>query len=51
MMRYENENERLADETPCSGLRANLKICLLESECCKKVNYIWSFQIKNIFFS
>ncbi|KAM7344178.1 cytochrome c oxidase assembly factor 5 [Cochliomyia hominivorax] len=35
MMRYE-ENERLADNTACAGVRADLKMCLLESDCCKK---------------
>jgi len=34
MMRYEG-NERLADETACAGVRADLKMCLLESECCR----------------
>jgi len=34
MMRYEG-NERLADETACAGVRADLKMCLLESDCCK----------------
>ncbi|XP_044762022.1 cytochrome c oxidase assembly factor 5 [Coccinella septempunctata] len=36
MMRYENENERLADKSACAGVRADLKMCLLESECCQK---------------
>ncbi|XP_037825254.1 cytochrome c oxidase assembly factor 5 [Lucilia sericata] len=35
MMRYE-ENEKLADNTACAGVRADLKMCLLESDCCKK---------------
>ncbi|XP_026477888.1 cytochrome c oxidase assembly factor 5-like [Ctenocephalides felis] len=35
MMQYEEENERLADKTACAGLRADLKMCLLKSECCK----------------
>ncbi|KAJ8934340.1 hypothetical protein NQ314_013381 [Rhamnusium bicolor] len=35
MMRYAEENERLADTTPCAGVRADLKMCLLESDCCK----------------
>lgn len=33
-MRYEG-NERLADESACAGVRADLKMCLLESECCR----------------
>ncbi|KAL3279781.1 hypothetical protein HHI36_017289 [Cryptolaemus montrouzieri] len=36
MMQYGEENERLADTTPCAGVRADLKMCLLESDCCKK---------------
>ncbi|XP_055856373.1 cytochrome c oxidase assembly factor 5 [Episyrphus balteatus] len=35
MMRYEGE-EKLADNTACAGVRADLKMCLLESDCCKK---------------
>ncbi|XP_058465753.1 cytochrome c oxidase assembly factor 5 isoform X1 [Malaya genurostris] len=35
MMRYEG-NEKLADETACARVRADLKMCLLESDCCKK---------------
>ncbi|KNC28266.1 hypothetical protein FF38_13141 [Lucilia cuprina] len=35
MMHYE-ENEKLADNTACAGVRADLKMCLLESDCCKK---------------
>ncbi|XP_051154076.1 cytochrome c oxidase assembly factor 5 [Leptopilina boulardi] len=34
MMKYEG-NEKLKDQTKCSVFRANLKMCLLESECCK----------------
>ncbi|XP_065369549.1 cytochrome c oxidase assembly factor 5 [Calliphora vicina] len=36
MMRYEDDNEKLADNTACAGVRADLKMCLLESDCCKK---------------
>ncbi|KAJ3665434.1 hypothetical protein Zmor_000930 [Zophobas morio] len=35
MMRYTEENERLVDKSPCAGVRADLKFCLLESDCCK----------------
>ncbi|CAH2004569.1 unnamed protein product [Acanthoscelides obtectus] len=35
MMRYEEENEKLADKSACAGVRADLKMCLLESDCCK----------------
>lgn len=38
MITYETDGERLADETPCAGSRADLKICLLESDCCKIVS-------------
>ncbi|XP_034249262.1 cytochrome c oxidase assembly factor 5 [Thrips palmi] len=30
------EGWELEDKTPCAGLRADLKICLLETDCCKK---------------
>lgn len=46
MMRYE-ENEKLADNTACAGVRADLKMCLLESDCCKKVNKYHHFY-KNV---
>ncbi|ERL92211.1 cytochrome c oxidase assembly factor 5 [Dendroctonus ponderosae] len=35
MMRYENENETLKDKSACAGVRADLKMCLLESDCCR----------------
>ncbi|XP_037953759.1 cytochrome c oxidase assembly factor 5 [Teleopsis dalmanni] len=35
MMRYEGE-EKLADTSTCAGVRADLKMCLLESDCCRK---------------
>lgn len=38
MMRYE-ETEKLADETPCAGVRADLKMCLLKSDCCMVVSF------------
>lgn len=31
------ESEHLADTSACAGVRADLKLCLLESECCRKV--------------
>lgn len=37
-MRYAEENESLKDKSACSGVRADLKMCLLESECCKVVS-------------
>lgn len=39
MMQYEEEGERLADETPCAGSRAELKMCLLDSDCVKRVSF------------
>lgn len=36
---FSEEGERLADKSPCAELRARLKICLLESECCRKVSF------------
>ena len=29
----------LADKSPCAGIRADLKMCLLASDCCKKVSF------------
>uniref|UniRef100_U5EZV6 Cytochrome c oxidase assembly factor 5 n=1 Tax=Corethrella appendiculata TaxID=1370023 RepID=U5EZV6_9DIPT len=36
MMKYSVDGEELADKSPCAGVRADLKMCLLESDCCKK---------------
>jgi len=33
-MKYEETSE-LEDKSPCSAIRADLKMCLLESDCCK----------------
>lgn len=49
-MRYEEENETLKDKSACAGVRADLKMCLLESDCCRLVsteNY--SYLIQSIF--
>ncbi|KZC06291.1 PREDICTED: cytochrome c oxidase assembly factor 5 [Dufourea novaeangliae] len=35
MMRYSEEGETLKDNTKCATIRANLKMCLLQSDCCK----------------
>lgn len=41
MMKFSTEGEQLKDKTRCAHLRANLKMCLLETDCCKVVsNYI-----------
>lgn len=45
MMRYE-EGE-LADQRPCAGVRADLKMCLLESDCCKKVSNLFLLECIN----
>lgn len=36
-MIFTEEGEELADKRPCAAFRAELKMCLLESDCCKKV--------------
>lgn len=36
---FSEEGERLKDRSPCADLRARLKMCLLDSDCCKKVSY------------
>lgn len=40
MMRYEG-TEQLADTSACAGARADLKMCLLLSDCCTKVCFIY----------
>ncbi|KAB0802493.1 hypothetical protein PPYR_04679 [Photinus pyralis] len=35
-MQYSEEGEKLADKTPCAGVRADLKMCLLNSDCVKR---------------
>lgn len=37
MMKY--DNEELKDKSVCAGVRADLKMCLLESDCCKLVSF------------
>lgn len=37
---YSEEGEQLADKSPCAQIRAQLKMCLLDSDCCKKVHFI-----------
>lgn len=43
MIVYELDGERLADTSACAGIRADLKMCLLMSDCCKKVLYIYCY--------
>ena len=38
MIQYGVEGERLADTSACAGSRADLKMCLLETDCCKVVS-------------
>ncbi|XP_078034846.1 cytochrome c oxidase assembly factor 5 [Augochlora pura] len=35
MMRYSTDGEQLKDKSKCASLRANLKMCLLETDCCQ----------------
>lgn len=37
-MQYEEEGEKLADKTACAGVRADLKMCLLKTDCCRLVS-------------
>lgn len=39
-MQYEEEGEKLKDVSACNGVRADLKMCLLQSDCCKRVGFI-----------
>jgi cytochrome c oxidase assembly factor 5 len=43
MMKF--DNEQLADKSPCAGVRADLKMCLLQSDCCKIVSFPTNFVI------
>lgn len=43
MMRYEEGD--LADHRPCAGVRADLKMCLLETDCCKIVNHFSFYKV------
>lgn len=38
VLKYGEEMGPLEDKTPCAGSRADLKMCLLESDCCRKVS-------------
>lgn len=39
MIKYLEEGETLKDKSKCANIRANLKMCLLETDCCKIVSY------------
>lgn len=45
---FSEEGEQLADKSPCADIRARLKMCLLDSDCCKKVNMDCGFGLKKI---
>ncbi|XP_011504320.1 PREDICTED: cytochrome c oxidase assembly factor 5 [Ceratosolen solmsi marchali] len=34
-MEYSQPNERLKDKSKCANFRAQLKMCLLQTDCCK----------------
>uniref|UniRef100_A0A2A4J4K3 Cytochrome c oxidase assembly factor 5 n=1 Tax=Heliothis virescens TaxID=7102 RepID=A0A2A4J4K3_HELVI len=36
MVTFAPDEVGLADKSPCAGIRADLKLCLLASDCCKK---------------
>ncbi|CAH0719839.1 unnamed protein product, partial [Brenthis ino] len=36
MVTFGPDEVGLADQSPCAGVRADLKMCLLTSDCCKK---------------
>lgn len=38
MLSFGPDEVGLADRSPCAGIRADLKMCLLSSDCCKKVS-------------
>lgn len=50
-MQYSEEGEQLKDKSPCAELRARLKMCLLDSDCCKKVRKINHFYYDNNHFN
>ncbi|XP_014251451.1 cytochrome c oxidase assembly factor 5 [Cimex lectularius] len=35
-MALDSQGNVLVDDSPCAGIRADLKLCLLESDCVKK---------------
>lgn len=47
MLQYEEPNEKLADKSACAGVRADLKMCLLKSECCQMVCHFPLININN----
>lgn len=42
------ENEVLADKSSCANIRADLKMCLLKSDCCKEVGILDIFKFPKV---
>lgn len=42
MAKLDPEGNELKDNSPCAGVRADLKICLLESDCVRKVKLYYN---------
>lgn len=40
MVTFAPDEVGLVDKSPCAGIRADLKMCLLASDCCKKVIFV-----------
>lgn len=40
MVVFGPEEVQLADNSACASIRADLKMCLLNSDCCKVVSFI-----------
>lgn len=51
MVTFAPDEIGLADRTPCAAIRADLKSCLLDSDCCKKVRLDVNIIIFNFYFS
>ena len=43
-MEYQEANERLKDQSRCGEVRAQLKMCLLKTDCCKIVSNLKNVQ-------
>lgn len=50
MVVYLPEDIGLADKSPCAAIRADLKLCLLNSDCCKKVSGYFIYYCENVYF-
>lgn len=49
-MEYSEPNERLKDESRCASIRAELKMCLLKTDCCKIVSNLSQNNLKRALF-